>query len=92
MKENLKVFFERLKNEPELREKFALAKTAYEGFVMATSYLENVSFDEFKDGLREIHNKQNYRKQLLNDELTKVSGGTDLFREVLEMLSNWNDD
>lgn len=86
MDEKLKNFFERLMKEPDFREMFASTKTAKEGYTMAMPYIEGITFEEFKEGLTYLHNKIPYRKKLLNSELSNVSGGTDIFIDVLSML------
>ena len=90
MNENIKSFFEKLMKDPEFREKFATAKTAYEGYTMAKPYIEGTSFEEFKNALTTIHNKVDYRKKLLNKDLENISGGANIFSEVLLMLSQYN--
>lgn len=90
MNEKLKKFFTKLIKEENFREKFVSAKTAYEGYTMAKPYIEGVSFDEFKAGLTYIHNKIEYRKELLNGEsMAKISGGEDIFEDVLFLISSW---
>lgn len=89
MDEKLKNFFERLINEPDFREIFSSTKTAYEGYTMAMPYIEGVSFEEFKNGLTYIHNKIPYRKKLLSRDLKNVSGGVDIFEEVLSILEQY---
>lgn len=91
MNEKLKNFFKRLIKEEAFREEFASAKTAYDGYTMAKPYIEGVSFDEFKEGLTYIHNKIEYRKELLNADLSKISGGTNEFSEILYILSQYQD-
>lgn len=91
MNEKLKNFFKRLIKEEAFREEFAAAKTAYDGYTMAKPYIEGVSFDEFKEGLTYIHNKIEYRKELLNTDLSKISGGTNEFSEILYILSQYQD-
>lgn len=91
MNEKLKNFFKRLIKEEAFREEFAAAKTAYDGYTMAKPYIEGVSFDEFKEGLTYIHNKIEYRKELLNGDLAKISGGANEFSEVLYILSQYQD-
>ncbi len=91
MTDQLRSFFERLMQEPKFRETFASAKTAYEGYIMAMPYIQGVTFAEFKDGLTYIHNKAPYRRKLLNTDLHKVSGGTDvLFLDVLSILAQYD--
>lgn len=89
MNEKLKNFFEKLIKEPELREKLASAKTAYEGYTKVKDIIEGVNFDEFKEALTEVHNKLEYRKKLLSSELTHVSGGAglEILADVLQILS-----
>lgn len=77
-------------SEPDFRDMFASTKTAYEGYTMAMPYIEGVSFDEFKEGLTYIHNKVSYRKKLLNNEISNISGGTNIFSDVLFLLSQYN--
>ena len=91
MNEKLKSFFKRLIKEEAFREEFAAAKTAYDGYTMAKPYIEGVSFDEFKEGLTYIHNKIEYRQELLNGDLAKISGGANEFSEVLYILSQYQD-
>ena len=91
MNEKLKDFFKKLIKDEAFREEFASAKTAYDGYTMAKPYIEGVSFDEFKDGLTYIHNKIEYRKELLNGGMSKISGGTNEFSEVLFLLSQYKD-
>lgn len=89
MNENLKSFFEKLMKDPEFREKFATAKTAYEGYTMAKPYIEGTSFEEFKNALTTINNKIDYRKKLLSTDLESISGGANIFSDVLIMLSQY---
>ena len=91
MNEKLKDFFKKLIKEEDFREEFAKAKTAYEGYTMAKPYIEGISFEEFKDALTHIHNKIEYRKELLKSDYAKVSGGTDLFAEVLFIIAQYAD-
>lgn len=92
MSESLREFFKRLMKDEEFREEFASAKTAYEGYTMAKPYIEGISFEEFKEALTTIHNKVSYRKELLNQDLESISGGsTNIFTEVLFMLANLED-
>ena len=87
MNEKLKDFFKKLIKDEAFREEFA----AYDGYTMAKPYIEGVSFDEFKDGLTYIHNKIEYRKELLNGDMSKISGGTNEFSKVLFLLSQYKD-
>ena len=89
MNEKLKSFFERLLKDEGLKEELSTAKTAYDGYTMAKSYIEGVSFDEFKEGLTYIHNKIAYRKKLLNNEMREISGGVDNFAGLISMLSQY---
>lgn len=89
MNENLKNFFERLLKDERLKEELATAKTAYDGYTMAKSYIEGVSFDEFKAGLTYIHNQMTYRKKLLNSEIREIYGGVDNFAGFINMLSQF---
>ena len=91
MNEKLKDFFKRLIKDEAFREEFASAKTAYDGYTMAKPYIEGVSFDEFKNGLTYIHNKIEYRKELLAGDMAKISGGTNEFEEILYILSQYQD-
>lgn len=91
MKEELKAFFNKLMKDTDFREEFASAKTAKEGYTKAKPYIgEEVSFDEFKDALTYVHNRIDYRKKLLNSDLRNISGGTNMFAEVISMLSKFN--
>ena len=87
--ESLKSFFERLMEDADFREEFASAKTAEEGYNKARPYIEGVSFGEFKEALTYVHNKIEYRKKLLKSDLSSISGGTNMFADVLSMLSTF---
>lgn len=90
MNEKLKDFFEKLMKDEEFREKFASAKTAYDGYTKAKPYIEGISFDEFKKALTYLHNKIDYRKKLLNSDLAHINGGVEIFEELLFMLPRYD--
>ncbi|MDQ5984096.1 MAG: hypothetical protein RUMPE_01128 [Eubacteriales bacterium SKADARSKE-1] len=89
LKRDLRLFFEKLFSEPEFRQNFANTKSAEEGYEKAKPYIEDVTFEEFKEGLTYVHNKffnKKYRK-LDGKDLTNVSGGSsDKFVQVLDAL------
>lgn len=77
MKKELEIFFEKLLTDQQFREKFISTQSAEEGYEIAKPYIENVSFDEFKDGLIKLHQKFINRsyKEMGDEELNDVSGG-----------------
>lgn len=91
MNKKLQQFFVRLTEDYKFREEFASTQSALEGYNKAKPYIEGVSFDEFKEGLRIIHDKINHANRGLNEsELRHVSGGANTFGNVFKALEGVN--
>ena len=89
MKEQLKNFFDELKNNIHFKEKFSQAKTAEEGYILAKPYIGGASLSEFKDGLRTFYSdiRSSGKNIISKEEIKKVSGGVDvIWNNILELL------
>ena len=90
MNEKLHVFFERLIKDYRFRERFMSTKTAKEGYELALPYLEDVSFEEFQEGLTAAYAnvRANGKKPLSEEDYHKVSGGVACWSEVINVINS----
>lgn len=94
MKRDLEIFFEKLLTDQEFREEFVASESAEEGYKIARPYIGDISLEEFKEGLIEMHRKFINRsyKEMNDSDLNDVSGGKmpksyiDLYNCLSKML------
>jgi predicted ribosomally synthesized peptide with nif11-like leader len=75
MKEELKLFFQKVAEDRELQEKLQACKSPEEVYVIASSVQDGFTFEEFTETAAELYEQAT--AELSDEDLAKAAGGAD---------------
>ncbi len=73
MKEELKLFFQKVAEDRELQEKMQSCKSPEEVYVIASSVQDGFTFEEFTEATAELYEQTT--AELTDEDLAKAAGG-----------------
>lgn len=75
MKEELKLFYQKVAEDRELQEKMQSCKSPEEVYVIASSVQDGFTFEEFTEATAELYEQTT--AELSDEDLAKAAGGAD---------------
>ena len=75
MKEELKLFFQKVAEDRELQQKMQACKSPEEVYVIASSVQDGFTFEEFTETAAELYEQAT--AELSDEDLAKAAGGAD---------------
>ena len=73
MKEEIKLFLQKVANDEELQKKIHACKSPEEAYAVASSVQEGFTFEEFVDEMTKL--KESIDQDLTDEDLAKAAGG-----------------
>lgn len=75
MKEEIKLFLQKVAEDEELQKKLAACKSPEEAYAFASSVQEGFTFEEFVETMTKLHNAMTQDVELTDEDLAKAAGG-----------------
>ena len=76
MKEEMKLFIQKLVTDEELQRKMLACKSPEEAYALASSVQEGFTFDEFVETMTELNDMED--QELTREDMAKVAGGVSI--------------
>jgi predicted ribosomally synthesized peptide with nif11-like leader len=75
MKEELKLFLQKLTEDKDLQEKMQACKTPEEAYAVASLVQEGFTFEEFTETMTKLHTAMSDSEELSDEDLAQAAGG-----------------
>ena len=75
MKEEMKLFLQKMVEDEELMQKMKACKSSKEAYAIASSVQDGLAFEEFKETMTQIYNLSEQEGILSDEDLAKAAGG-----------------
>jgi predicted ribosomally synthesized peptide with nif11-like leader len=88
MKEELKLFIQKLAEDKELQDKMQTCKSPEEAYAIASSVQEGFTFEEYTETMTKLYNEIKQGDQELTDEdLSMAAGGVSTSEAILSAVT-----
>ena len=82
MKEEIKLFIQKVAEDEELQQKMQACKSPEEAYAIASSVQDGFTFEEFVDAMTKLHDSMSQNAELTDEDLAKAAGGLTSGEEV----------
>ena len=82
MKEEIKLFLQKIAEDKELQHKMMECKSPEEAYAIASSVQDGFTFEEFVDTMTKLHDSMSQNAELTDEDLAKAAGGLTSGEEV----------
>ena len=82
MKEEIKLFLQKIAEDKELQHKMMECKSPEEAYAIASSVQDGFTFEEFVDAMTKLRDSMSQNAELTDEDLAKAAGGLTSGEEV----------
>ncbi len=89
MKEEIKLFLQKVAEDEELRHKLMECKSPEEAYAIASSVQDGFTFEEFVAAGQKLQEVHENNQELTDEDLAKAAGGVSTDSIIVSVTSAW---